>query len=528
MLYNIIFLVSACIGLAFYFLRQRYSFWKRFNVPYIEPTFPFGNIRNLGKTIHAAKLFEKYYNELKGSGQFGGLYFFISPTVLATNLDFVKNVLIKDFNHFVSRGVYYNEEDDPLSGHLFALDGEKWRGLRSKLSPTFTSGKMKFMFPIIVGVADELKNTIDSLIVSSTGEFEIKEVLARFTTDVIGSCAFGIECNSLKNENSDFRKYGKLIFASPRNSFLKVLFMSMFRNWSRKLGMKVVADDVSEFFIASLKDTIKYREENNIKRNDFLNMMMQLMKQGKLDDEEETTKGILSFNETAANCFVFFVAGFETSSTTMMFCLFELSVNPDIQRKARQEVNDVLEKHGGQFTYDAMMKMHYLDRCVQEALRKYPTVPLLIRQCTKDYPVPNNDVTIPKGTSVLIPVYGIHHDPQIYSNPEVYDPERFLPEEVQKRHSLSYLPFGDGPRNCIGLRFGLMQTKVGLATILKNFQLSPCSKSTNPLVIDAISPVLAPEGGLWLNVKKIEELFFKKSKKNVILSINQKNKACIG
>lgn len=368
MFYDILFLFCAVIGLAVYFIRRRYSYWKDLNVPYVQPSFPYGNLKELGKTMHSSKLFQKHYNELKGSAPFGGLYFFINPTVLAIDLDFVRNVLIKDFNNFVSRGVFYNEKDDPLSGHLFAIDGEKWRGLRSKLSPTFSSGKMKFMYPMILSVGDELTKTINSLINGTSGDFEMKEVLAKFTTDIIGTCAFGIECNSLKDDNSEFRNYGRKIFETPRNSFLKLLFMSSFRSMARKLRMKSISDDVSEFFMGSLKETIKYREENNVERSDFLNMMMQLMKQGKLDDEADNDaagKGLLSFNEIAAQCFVFFLAGFETSSTTMMFCLFELSVNPEIQKKARQEVNDVLKKHNGQFTYEAMMEMNYLDRCVQ-------------------------------------------------------------------------------------------------------------------------------------------------------------------
>lgn len=225
------------------------------------------------------------------------------------------------------------------------------------------------MFPVILNVADELKETINSLIGGTNADFEIKEILSRFTTDVIGTCAFGIECNSLKNENSEFRKYGRQIFESPRSSFLKILFMSSFRDLARKLRMKVVSDNVSEFFLGSLKETIEYREENNIKRSDFLNMMMQLMKHGKIDDNEvvndSENHGMLSFNEMAAQSFVFFLAGFETSSTTTTFCLFELSVNPEIQKKARQEVIDVLKKHNGEFTYDAMMEMHYVERCIQ-------------------------------------------------------------------------------------------------------------------------------------------------------------------
>lgn len=139
-----------------------------------------------------------------------------------------------------------------------------------------------------------------------------------------------------------------------------------------------------------------------------------------------------------------------------------------------------------------------------ETLRKYPPIPTLLRLCTKDYPVPNTNVTIAKGTSVMVPVYGIMRDPNIYANPDVYDPDRFSPDEVQKRDSLSFLSFGDGPRSCIGLRFGLMQSKVGLATILKTFEISPCSKSVNPIVLNPETVVLNPEGGVWFNVKKIQ------------------------
>lgn len=137
-------------------------------------------------------------------------------------------------------------------------------------------------------------------------------------------------------------------------------------------------------------------------------------------------------------------------------------------------------------------------------MRKYPPLSFLLRICEKDYAVQNTNIIIPKGMTVFIPVYGIHHDADIYPSPEVYNPDRFAPDEVSKRHPLSFISFGDGPRNCIGLRFGLMQTRVGLAAILKNFEFSPCSKSSNPLVLCPKPLILTPENGLWLNIKKIE------------------------
>lgn len=527
---NFLFLLSAVVGLVYYLIKKRYSYWKRINIPYIEPKFPFGNIQGLSRSIHISKLFQNHYDQLKGKGLFGGTFFFLNPTVLATDLDFIKTVLIKDFNYFVSRGIYYNEKDDPLSGHLFSLDGDKWKRMRSKLTSTFTSGRMKYMFPTVLSVADELKVSIDSLINSNKVDIEIKDILARFTTDIIGTCAFGIECNSLKNPESMFRKFGQKHFEKPRNSLLKILFMNGFRELARKLKMKMIADDVSEFFLNSLRNTVRYREENNVQRKDFLNLLMQLQKYGKLEGNEDEdgdflNTGRLTFNELAAQSFLFFLAGFETSSTTMLFCLFELSVNPEIQRKARKEVMEVLSKHKGEFTYEAMSEMYYLEYCIQgnyniheqsdyiiefkiifypEALRKYPPLSFLLRVCVKDYTVPNTEIIIPKGMTINIPIYGIHHDEKIFPNPEVYDPDRFSPDESKKRHPLAFIPFGDGPRNCIGLRFGLMQTRVGLATMLKNYEFSPCPKTSNPLTLSYEPLILTPEGGLWLSIKKIE------------------------
>ena len=103
----------------------------------------------------------------------------------------------------------------------------------------------------------------------------------------------------------------------------------------------------------------------------------------------------------------------------------------------------------------------------------------------------------------MIPVHAIQHDPEYYPNPDVYDPDRFTHDETQKRNNATFLPFGDGPRNCIGLRFGMMETTVGLATILSNYTISLCDKSVVPLKMSTTSIVYSPEGGVYLNFKRV-------------------------
>lgn len=138
-----------------------------------------------------------------------------------------------------------------------------------------------------------------------------------------------------------------------------------------------------------------------------------------------------------------------------------------------------------------------------ETLRKYPPVGVLARLTNENCSVPNYSMTIEKNIRVLIPVYAIHHDAQFYPNPDVFDPDRFSSEMTRNRHPCAFLPFGDGPRNCIGLRFGMMQAKVGLATLIKSFTFTTCAKSVIPLEFSKTVNILTPKDGLWLNVKKI-------------------------
>lgn len=133
----------------------------------------------------------------------------------------------------------------------------------------------------------------------------------------------------------------------------------------------------------------------------------------------------------------------------------------------------------------------------------YGPVSALIRVASRDYKINNTELTIPKDSQVMIPIYSIHHDPEIYADPEKFDPERFSDEKKKERHPMSFLPFGEGPRNCIGMRFGLMQTKIGLIQLLTNFKFSPGEKTTIPMEFLASSQLLCPVNDMWLRVEKL-------------------------
>jgi len=370
------------------------------------------------------------------------------------------------------------------------------------------------MFQTLVDCGLELGSILEKS-ASNEEVIEIKDILARYSTDVISSCAFGIQCNCLKNPDAEFRQWGRKLFSPSLKNLIKTFMDITFPSLSRVLKMSSFDPRVSKYFRNMVEETVNYREKNNIKRNDFMHLLIQIKNKVIIDEDNESLKQNahgtlennsseegLSINSLAAQCFIFFIAGYETSSTTMTFCLYELSLNQDIQDRVRKEIDVVLQKHDGKLTYEGIQEMEYLDKVVSETLRKYPPVPMLTRECTKNYKIPGTDVVLEKGMATIIPVYALQHDPKYFPEPERFDPERFNEEEKAKRHHYVYLPFGEGPRICIGMRFGLMQTKVGLVSLLSKYEISVSKKTPIPIVIDPTSVGLLPKGGMWLQIRK--------------------------
>lgn len=234
-------------------------------------------------------------------------------------------------------------------------------------------------------------------------------------------------------------------------------------------------------------------KKNNIRRNDFL----QIIHEAKIDGNDMTIE------EIAAQAFLFLLAGFETSSSVATFAVYEMAINLDMQDRVRTEINEVLKKHDDKLTYDSIFEMKYLDMIFKETLRKYPVLDMQIRYCVKDYQVTGTDLVIPEKTMVFVSSGALHHDERFFENPDKFDPERFLPENEKNIQSYAYIPFSEGPRICIGSRFGIMQTKIILINIIRNFKLSPCDKTPIPMKFVPNHAFQSPQGGMWLKLKKL-------------------------
>ncbi|KAF2894087.1 hypothetical protein ILUMI_12097 [Ignelater luminosus] len=480
-----------------------FQYWKRKGLPYLEGNFPVEAFINL---IWNPKPFgeinKEIYNIAKAKGyKHVGLISFNTPIYMPIDPQYVKYIMSKDSDHFMDRGIYYNEKDDPLSAHLFSIEGVKWRNLRMKLTPTFTSGKMKTMFQTVFECGKQLEDYMENISMKEE-PVDIKNILGCFTTDVIASCAFGIECNSFKDTNSEFTKYLKKNFVLTKSQLFTVILSFTAPKFSRWLGIIITPKDVSNFFRRIIAETVEYREKYNFVRKDFLQLLIDLKNNLPDNSSEYQHDGkSLTMDELSAQAFLFLGAGYETSSTTMTFCLYELAINQDIQETVREEINAVLERHDGKLTYECMMEMKYMGQVVEETLRKYPPLPILNRICLADYKIPDTNIIIEKGTAVAIPVLGLQSDGDYFPDPERFDPDRFSEENKRNIPQFSYLPFGEGPRVCIGLRFGMMQVKVGLTVLLKNYVFALNYKTRTPLKMNPASFMLTALGDIWLDVK---------------------------
>lgn len=233
------------------------------------------------------------------------------------------------------------------------------------------------------------------------------------------------------------------------------LFVSSFKNFIRGIcyffapklvsvfKVRFIEKSIGDLLTGAFWETVEMRESSNIKRNDLVDLLINL----KNEDNEMADRTTL-----AAQAITFFTAGQEATSSLLAFTLYELSLNKSIQDKIREEVTTMIDKHGG-LTYEAVKDMEYTTMALRETLRKYPFTPTLNRLAAENYKFTNHDLVIEKGMNVTIPIHGIHYDPEFYPDPYKYDPERFTEENKSSRPLCTFLSFGDGPRMCIGKYF---------------------------------------------------------------------------
>jgi len=378
-----ILLLSALVGFIVYLVfkaRQNEEYFTSKNISYLWDSKYRMILGVLQGRMSIVKNVELIYATVKekNAGMAGMLDFGVR-TVVVQDPDLIKNILVKDFDHFADRRLFKFPESDTLFARMLVTQkGDKWKDLRSKMSPTFTTGKIKRMFQIMKKSGDRFVTFLEDESARSTGgELELSDAYSKMTMDVIASAACGIDSKAFETrEQSVFEQMGnKLRFEFGGFQMVKFVMIALFPKLCDLLGLSFFGSEVQDFFRGAVMSSIRHRQEKGEKRDDFIQLLMEV-RANKLKTEEgeleqfEKDAIIKSSGEESyelddeaivANCVLFIVGGFDTTQSLLLYAAYAMALWPEKQQKLREEIDKVFEENDGDLTYDGVNRMEYLD-----------------------------------------------------------------------------------------------------------------------------------------------------------------------
>ncbi|XP_052031583.1 cytochrome P450 4A12A isoform X2 [Apodemus sylvaticus] len=348
---------------------------------------------------------------------------------------------------------------------LLLLNGQTWFQHRRMLTPAFHYDTLK---PYVGTMADSVRVMLDKWeqIIGQDSTLDIFQHITLMTLDTIMKCAFSHEGSvQLDSVSSNGRRANSACRLAHDHT-----------------------DQVIKSRRAQLQDEGELEKVKKKRRLDFLDILLfSQIKNG----------SSLSDKDLRAEVDTFMFEGHDTTASGISWIFYALATNPEHQQRCRKEIQSLLGD-GASITWDHLDKMPYTTMCIKEALRIYPPVPGVSRELSTPVTFPDGR-SLPKGIPVMLSFYGLHHNPTVWPNPEVFDPSRFAPESP--RHSHSFLPFSGGARNCIGKQFAMNEMKVAVALTLLRFELLP-DPTRIPVPIPRL--VLKSKNGIHLHLKKLQ------------------------
>lgn len=491
----------------YWYSTKNHDYWRKRGIPCTK-TYPFlGSFGDL-LTKNMEDIEIERYRKL---GRLYGYFEGSKPQITVADPELIRNILVKDFQNFVNRRTF--QTGDPITDNMISVKkGEDWKQVRSIISPTFSTGKIKR----IMGIFQECAKTVlQNLKIekAKNASVDVLRLYGAFTMDVIASSAFSTKIDSHNDPENTFVKSARGAF--NQGFSLKFILFFLMPKLMKLLGMDAFQNENTRFFQKVSLEIIAERKKTGQTRNDFLQLLMDTAEELKTEEKLEEKigdiienygddatnhsvfKGIkyknLSQDEIVAQCVIFFLAGYHTTATTLGITTYLLALNQKEQEKLFQEIKEVLSETDGILTYEAVQKMKYLDNVISETLRLYSPGIRLEREAESDYKLGDTGITVPKGMIIGIPVYAMHHDSNFFPEPEKFDPERFSTEGREKQIPYTYLPFGAGPRNCVGMRFALMEIKVCLIYVFSVFNVQKSPETKVPLELAKGMGLISPK-----------------------------------
>ncbi|XP_054926571.2 cytochrome P450 3A12-like isoform X2 [Dermacentor andersoni] len=494
-------LVAASASLSWFLRRKRkLGLFRRHGIPGPDPDFFWGNFLQLKED--RVQVMERWIAEY---GKVFGYYSGEMPYIVVSDLDVVKECLVKEFPTFHDRAPFVLSVE-PFASCMLQLKGAEWKRVRSVLNPTFSSVKMKQMAPIVRSCVDSMMEVLEERC-RAQQTVDMFKVAQGFSLDVITKCAFAWQVDCQKNPNDPLLLGVRKIFEEAESAavcnairfpVLRVVITALYRLSDYYKVMRRMTDN--------LRHVIEQRRrERNVTSTDMLQLMLEAQDgaEGSSSDTGRRVMRLIEDRHVVGNAFIFLAAGFETTATSLGFLMYLMATHPDEQERLRAELESVFGTDQ-EISYEGLQQLKRLDMVVQEALRIYPPVVLFIsRHCDKDTTIMGH--FFPAGVNIMIPTWHIHHDPALWPEPFEFRPERFDPDGSGglPQQPAAFLPFGLGPRVCIGKRFALLELKMAVCRVLREYRILRCEETQEPLKIIVPSVIINPERGVVVRLERL-------------------------
>ncbi|XP_014256245.1 cytochrome P450 6j1-like [Cimex lectularius] len=493
MFLELLLLVPGIWLFVYFWWTRNYDHWLKKGIPYEKPTFPYGNIKDVIYVKETLGDFTKrLYNNFPNS-KIVGFYGLRTPMAVVRDPDIMKDILIKEFNSFPITAFEFNKNVDPMMAlNPFGLSGDKWKLFRSFHSQAHTLARLKGMVPAI---AKSASNFLQHIRQNIGEELNVRELTRYFAVDAVASCAYTTECNSFVNPDNPFVKETMDRMFTSNPSILALLFAPWWNLFSRG---RLVSPVVEKFFKELGTTLIAHRKNNNLMSNDLIQLIIS-------HNEKAVKEGNKPLDETelAATLVTVFLDGTETVSLVLTNVLYLLASHPEVQSKLRQELVNADCSFENDLAFDKINNLEYLDMVLQETLRIHPTIYVITRLCTTDTQL--GECKIEKGTKIFIPLTALTTDPMYFPEPDKFIPERFSKEGREKLPKFTHMPFGEGPKSCVGMKYAVLSIKTALINLVLNFNisLSPRHKSKYVLPDPNSSFVCWPKDDTYMKFQPI-------------------------
>ncbi|XP_013103866.2 probable cytochrome P450 28d1 [Stomoxys calcitrans] len=510
-----IFLSSFLIGIGcayglYKYLTWHFDYWVKKRIPGPKPKVLFGTFPG---TVNGSRNFiydlDEVYNKFSKKARFIGVFNTRNPQIFILDPILCKDILISNFTCFQDNesSKWMDRAREPISGsNPFVLPFVDWKVKRSEFVPGLTSSKVKSMMPIITSIGDKLVAHLKEKVKNGKCTIDAKEVALYYTGEVVADVVWGVQAGNFEMleregtiQESPFLSMSKRMIGQTFKAFKYFFILGIFPFVKYLIYVRFFPEVTDRFFLKLTHSTLQNRRALlKVPRSDFLQHLVELqMKKG------------LNLTEVLAHMLTFHFDGFETSATLISHCLLLLARCLEKQDRLRAEINEYMLTHNDVVEFSDLMKLPYLEQCIAETLRIFAPLPFMAKVCTNPCILENNDgvnLEVQPGEVCLISIHSMHHDEQYFPQPEEFIPERFADENggVKKYRDMGvYMPFGDGPRICLGMTFGLAQAKAAIAVLVKHFQLTVNGKTRKDNYQSPGGFITGLEGGIFIDFEEL-------------------------